>query len=53
MQEAGRPGTLLGILSEVRLTDVRFRLGAGDTLLLYTDGATEARPRAATPGGKR
>ncbi|WP_393101264.1 GAF domain-containing SpoIIE family protein phosphatase [Streptomyces sp. LN325] len=53
IQSVGRPGTLLGILPEVRLTDVRFRLAAGDTLLLYTDGATEARPRAATPGGKR
>ncbi|MER5410620.1 GAF domain-containing SpoIIE family protein phosphatase [Streptomyces sp. NPDC002769] len=53
VQSVGRPGTLLGVLPEVRLTDVRFRLAAGDTLLLYTDGATEARPRAATPGGTR
>ncbi|MFF2997974.1 SpoIIE family protein phosphatase [Streptomyces sp. NPDC057950] len=50
---SARRGTLLGILPEVRLTDVRFRLAAGDTLLLCTDGATEAGPRAATPGGKR
>ncbi|MFJ2394625.1 SpoIIE family protein phosphatase [Streptomyces sp. NPDC087843] len=53
IQSVGRPGTLLGILPEVRLTDVRFRLAAGDTLLLYTDGATEARPRAAAHGGTR
>ncbi|MFD8418111.1 GAF domain-containing SpoIIE family protein phosphatase [Streptomyces sp. NPDC059668] len=53
VQSVGRPGTLLGVLPEVRLTDVRFRLAAGDTLLLYTDGATEARPRAAAPNGVR
>ncbi|MBB0245646.1 SpoIIE family protein phosphatase, partial [Streptomyces alkaliphilus] len=45
VREVGRHGSLLGVLSEVRLTDVRFRLAPGDTLLLYTDGATEARAR--------
>lgn len=41
---AGRhPGTLLGVVEHVRLVDVRFRLGPGDLLLLYTDGACEAR----------
>lgn len=49
----GRSGTLLGILPDVQLADTRFRLGAGDLLLLYTDGATEARPPAGTPGGRR
>lgn len=43
VQPLGRPGSLLGILPEVRLSDVRFRLSPGDALLLYTDGATEAR----------
>jgi serine phosphatase RsbU (regulator of sigma subunit) len=36
-------GALLGIFPEVSLTDTRFRLGPGDALLLYTDGAIEAR----------
>jgi hypothetical protein len=43
IQEIGRPGTLLGFASEVDLSDFRFRLGPGDTLLLYSDGITEAR----------
>ena len=43
VHQVGRPGTLLGFVPDVTLTDVRFRLGPGDTLLLYTDGATEAR----------
>ncbi|MFJ6213268.1 PP2C family protein-serine/threonine phosphatase [Streptomyces sp. NPDC092296] len=50
VQRVGRTGTLLGVLPEVHLTDVRFRLAPGDALLLYTDGATEARPRRGTPG---
>ena len=50
VQEAGRHGSLLGFLPDVALADVRFRLSAGDVLLLYTDGATDARPRRA-PGG--
>ncbi|MGM1062229.1 PP2C family protein-serine/threonine phosphatase [Saccharothrix sp. Mg75] len=44
VQPAGRTGTLLGVVRETTLTDTRFRLAPGDTLLLYTDGATEARP---------
>ena len=50
VQEAGRPGSLLGFLPDVSLADTRFRLSPGDVLLLYTDGVTEARPRRA-PGG--
>ncbi|WP_435285802.1 PP2C family protein-serine/threonine phosphatase [Streptomyces bacillaris] len=45
IQELGRHGSMLGIFREVRLTDVRFRLAPGDLLLLYTDGATDARPK--------
>lgn len=43
VRDIGPIGTLLGIVSDVRLTETRFRLEPGDTLLLYTDGATEAR----------
>ncbi|MFI5976152.1 PP2C family protein-serine/threonine phosphatase [Streptomyces sp. NPDC051452] len=45
IQEVGRQGSLLGILPDIQLSDVRFRLAPGDALLLYTDGATEARAR--------
>lgn len=50
VREAGRPGSLLGFFPDVELADVRFRLSVGDVLLLYTDGATDTRPRRA-PGG--
>ena len=43
VEEAGRPGTLLGFRTELELTDDRFRLSAGDALVLYTDGVTERR----------
>ncbi|MER5889145.1 GAF domain-containing SpoIIE family protein phosphatase [Streptomyces sp. NPDC001941] len=51
VQRTGVPGTLLGTMPTVRLTDVRFRLAPGDLLFLYTDGACEARPdpRSALP----
>ncbi|WP_327270814.1 SpoIIE family protein phosphatase (plasmid) [Streptomyces sp. NBC_01218] len=51
VQQLGVPGSLLGVFDDVHLTDVRFRLKAGDLLLLYTDGACEARaPHATGPG---
>ncbi|MYV70053.1 SpoIIE family protein phosphatase, partial [Streptomyces sp. SID2131] len=43
VEPLGTPGTLLGVMDTVRLTDVPFELAPGDLLLLYTDGATEAR----------
>ncbi len=39
----GREGTLLGVLGEITLVESRLGLAAGDTLLAYTDGVTEAR----------
>ncbi|MGW6202941.1 PP2C family protein-serine/threonine phosphatase [Streptomyces sp. NPDC055089] len=36
-------GMLIGILPQARFTDARTQLHPGDTLLLYTDGLTEAR----------
>ncbi|MFD4686092.1 PP2C family protein-serine/threonine phosphatase [Streptomyces sp. NPDC058461] len=52
VQQLGTPGTLLGVLKTVSLTDVRYRLAPGDLLLLYTDGASEARPRPGTRSGE-
>jgi PAS domain S-box-containing protein len=47
VEAVGEPGTLLGVLPEVRLNDTPITLHSGDLLLLYTDGVTEARG----PGG--
>jgi serine phosphatase RsbU (regulator of sigma subunit) len=41
-------GTLLGVLSEPALPEVTINLRAGDSVVLYTDGITEARG----PGGE-
>ncbi|MER8267971.1 GAF domain-containing SpoIIE family protein phosphatase [Streptomyces griseus] len=48
VQPLGEAGTLLGVLPRLDLADTPFELGPGDLLLLYTDGATEARPRPGT-----
>jgi len=34
-------GTMLGVLDDAELADVTLELGAGDSLVLYTDGVTE------------
>lgn len=38
-----RGGQLIGVLTEAQFTAVQLHLDAGDTLLLYSDGLTEAR----------
>jgi serine phosphatase RsbU (regulator of sigma subunit) len=43
VQTLGRPGTLLGLLPDPELHDSRGLLRAGDSLVLFTDGVTEAR----------
>ena len=43
VEPACRPGTLIGVQTEVELTDQSTELGSGDALVLYTDGVTEAR----------
>jgi len=45
VQPFGRPGTLLGLLADPELHDSRRLLRAGDSLILFTDGVTEARSR--------
>jgi serine phosphatase RsbU (regulator of sigma subunit) len=42
VETVGAPGTLLGVLRQVRLEDRSTRLTDGDALVLYTDGLTEA-----------
>jgi PAS domain S-box-containing protein len=43
VEAVGEPGTLLGVLPEVSLSDTSVQLGKGDVMVLYTDGVTEAR----------
>ncbi len=43
VEEVGVAGTLLGLVPDPVLSDERRELGAGDALVLYTDGITEAR----------
>ena len=42
MEELGTAGTLIGLVDDPRLEDVTTELAPGDTILLYTDGVTEA-----------
>jgi serine phosphatase RsbU (regulator of sigma subunit) len=42
VEDVGTPGTLLGLVSEPELQDRSADLHDGDTLVLYTDGLTEA-----------
>jgi PAS domain S-box-containing protein len=42
VEELGAPGTLLGLVEDPKLEDVSTELQPGDSLLLYTDGVTEA-----------
>jgi PAS domain S-box-containing protein len=42
VEELGAPGTLLGAVPDVRLTDRSTRLTSGDALIFFTDGLTEA-----------
>lgn len=43
LRAIGKPGALLGIVDNPPLHDVHINLLPGDTLVLYTDGVTEAR----------
>jgi serine phosphatase RsbU (regulator of sigma subunit) len=48
----GTPGALLGVLRNPELNEVEVSLQGGDTLLLYTDGATEAKTRRGRLGAE-
>jgi PAS domain S-box-containing protein len=43
VEEVGCSGRVLGVFPEAELRDTSLRLMPGDTLVLYTDGVTEAR----------
>jgi len=43
VESLGVAGTLVGVLDEPRLREVPFALEPGDTLVLFTDGVSEAR----------
>jgi PAS domain S-box-containing protein len=45
VEPVGVPGTLLGVFDEVDITDVAVDLAPDESLVLYTDGLTEARGR--------
>jgi serine phosphatase RsbU (regulator of sigma subunit) len=47
------PGTLVGVYPDLDLAEIEVRLDPGDTLLLYTDGVTEARGRQGWFGADR
>ena len=49
VEPLGPPGTLLGTVPDLDLVEGAAELGTGDALVLYTDGATEAR--VPTPDG--
>ncbi len=48
----GAPGSLLGVMRDPTLSEVEIILGGGDTLLLYTDGATETRTKRGRLGAE-
>lgn len=53
IEQAGRPGTLLGMYEDVKITDHTLHLYPGDALLLFTDGVTERRGGAGQFGEGR
>jgi PAS domain S-box-containing protein len=42
VEQVGEIGTLLGMIEPLAIEPVKAKLAAGDTLLLYTDGVTDA-----------
>ena len=43
VDHVGRPGSVLGWVDDPKLLDVEFEVGARESLVLFTDGVTEAR----------
>ena len=53
VEPLGKPGSLLGVVPDPELHEVEAALEPGDTLLLYTDGATETKTRRGRLGPER
>jgi sigma-B regulation protein RsbU (phosphoserine phosphatase) len=49
----GEPGTLLGVFPSVKLSNAVVELAPGDTLVLFTDGVTEAHGADGLFGDRR
>jgi sigma-B regulation protein RsbU (phosphoserine phosphatase) len=43
VESVGRHGTIIGMLDEPNIVDVRVDLAPGEVVVMYTDGVTEAR----------
>jgi serine phosphatase RsbU (regulator of sigma subunit) len=43
IEHVGRPGSVLGWVEDPKLVDVDFELATHESLVLFTDGVTEAR----------
>jgi serine phosphatase RsbU (regulator of sigma subunit) len=43
VERVGRPGTLIGLVPDPDIADVTLDLSPGESLILYTDGVSEAR----------
>ncbi len=50
VERAGRPGTILGVLADLSLTDVTVDLDEGDAIVLFTDGVTDERRASGAAG---
>ncbi|HEY2600668.1 MAG TPA: PAS domain S-box protein [Thermoleophilaceae bacterium] len=53
VETAGRPGTLIGFVPDPEVIDTELELEPGDSLVLYTDGVSEARSEAGLFGEER
>ena len=42
VEQVGHSGTILGVVDPLSISESELTLGAGETLLLYTDGVIEA-----------
>jgi GAF domain-containing protein len=51
VERVGRPGTILGVLPDLSLSDVSVDLAEGDAIVLFTDGLTDER-RGREAGGE-
>jgi PAS domain S-box-containing protein len=53
VEQAGRPGTLIGFLPDPQLSEMVNDLAAGDAVVFYTDGLTDVRGPSGTFGERR